>query len=85
MTAKLSIRPVAVSLFVLLATSYMLCVALGLLVDGARMYTAWIPLLPGFTWTPTIEGFLIGLLWIAGYSLYAAVLWVVPYNRLVKR
>ena len=49
------------------------------------MYTAWIPLLPGFTWPPTFEGFLIGLLWIAGYSLYAAVLWVVPYSRLVKR
>ena len=85
MAERLSIRQVAGALFVTLLVSYLFCIALGLLVDGAEMYKAWMPLLPGFVWPPTVDGFLIGFLWIIGYSLYGAVLWVVPYNLLGKR
>ena len=84
MSGRLSIRQVAGALFVTLLVSYLLCIGFGLLVDGAEMYKVWMPLLPGFVWPPTVEGFLIGLLWIIGYSLYGAVLWVVPYNLLAK-
>ena len=30
-------------------------------------------------------GFLVGLLWLAGYSLYVAALLVLTYNYLVRR
>jgi hypothetical protein len=55
------------------------------LLFGWTMYQAWMPLLPGFTWPLTVKGFLVGLLWLVGYSLYGAVLLVLPYNYLVRR
>ncbi len=42
------------------------------------------PLLPGFTWPLTAGGFLLGLLWLVGYSLYGAALLVLPYNYFVR-
>ncbi|MDO8754081.1 MAG: hypothetical protein Q7J80_09335 [Anaerolineales bacterium] len=42
-------------------------------------------LLPGFAWPLTAGGFLIGLLWLIRYSLYAAALIALPYNYFVQR
>lgn len=84
MRKSLSFRVIATTLFVVLAVSYVLCIAAGSLFDWT-MYQAWVPLLPGFTWPVTVNGFLVGLLWIVGYSLYGAALWVFPYNALVRR
>ena len=39
----------------------------------------------GFTAPLTVGGFLLGLLWLVGYSLYGAILLVLPYNYLVRR
>ncbi|NOZ51256.1 MAG: hypothetical protein GXP37_14625 [Chloroflexi bacterium] len=79
----LSFRPVAITLFVTLTVSYVLCIA-GDLLFGWTMYQAWAPLLPGFTWPLTAGGFIIGLLWLVGYSIYLAALWVLPYNYLTR-
>ncbi len=49
------------------------------------MYQVWTPLLPGFSWPVTAGGFFVGLLWLVGYSLYGALLLVVPYNYLARR
>ena len=84
MKAKLDFRSAAVTLFIAFTVSYVLCIA-GDLLFGWTMYQAWAPLLPGFTWPLTTGGFLIGLLWLVGYSLYLAALLVFPYNALVKR
>ena len=84
MKGLLSFRVIATTLFIVLAVSYVLCIATGLLF-GWTMYQAWTPLLPGFAWPLTVNGFLVGLLWIIGYSLYGAALWVFPYNALVRR
>ncbi len=43
------------------------------------------PLLPGFTWPLTLSGFVVGLLWLMGYSVYGALLLVLPYNALVEK
>lgn len=84
MRPSLQFRPVVITVYVALALSYVLCIA-GDLLFGWTMYQAWAPLLPGFTWPVTAVGFLIGLLWIVGYSLYSAALIVFPYNYLMAR
>ncbi|MBU4224255.1 MAG: hypothetical protein KKC71_00335 [Chloroflexi bacterium] len=82
MKATISFRALAVTLLIALVVSYLLCIA-GDLLFGWTMYQAWAPLLPGFTWPLTAGGFLIGLLWLVGYSLYAAALIALPYNFLI--
>jgi len=82
MKATFNFRALALTLFIALAISYPLCIA-GDLLFGWTMYQAWAPLLPGFSWPLTAGGFLIGLLWLVGYSLYAAALIVLPYNFLI--
>jgi hypothetical protein len=74
----------AITLLIALVVSYVLCIA-GDLLFGWTMYQVWMPLLPGFAWPLTVGGFLLGLLWLVGYSLYEAVLLVLPYNYLVQR
>ena len=85
MKATLSFRAIAIALLTMLVVSYVLCVAVCLLFDWSTMYRAWMPLLPGFVWPPTVGGFLLGLLWVVGYSLYGAALIVLPYNWVVRR
>ncbi|VAW41794.1 hypothetical protein MNBD_CHLOROFLEXI01-2826 [hydrothermal vent metagenome] len=84
MNTNLRFRPVAVTLFIALTVSYLLCIAAGLLF-GWQMYTIWLPLLPGFSWPLTAGGVIIGLLWLVGYSLYMAALIVFPYNYLTLK
>jgi hypothetical protein len=79
----LQFRPLAITLFMALSVSYVLCIA-GDLLFGWTMYVAWAPLLPGFAWPLTAGGFLIGLLWLVCYSLYGAALIVFPYNYLIR-
>ncbi len=84
MSALLNFRATASTLLIVLVVSYVLCLA-GYLLFGWTMYEAWMPLLPGFTWPLTVKGFLVGLLWLVGYSLYGAIFTVLPYNYLVRR
>lgn len=84
MRVPLRFRPMAVTLLVTLVITYVLCIA-GDLFFSWTMYEIWKPLLPGFTWPLTAEGFLIGLLWIVGYSVYGAFFLVLPYKFLVRR
>jgi hypothetical protein len=72
------------ALFVAGMVSYSLCIAADLLF-GWTMYQIWAPLLPGFTWPLTLAGTLLGMLWIVLYSLYSAVLIVLPYNLFARR
>ncbi len=67
-----------------LIVSYILCI-LGDLIFGWTMYQAWMPLLPGFTWPLTAGGFLLGLLWLLAYSIYVPIVFVLPYNYIVRR
>ncbi|MEE9216415.1 MAG: hypothetical protein V3U32_03170 [Anaerolineales bacterium] len=84
MNGRLNFRIVSITFALALVLSYLLCIAAGLLF-GWSMYEAWMPLLPGFTWPLTAGGFVIGLLWLVGYSVYGAALLVVPFNYLSRR
>ncbi|GER78846.1 MAG: hypothetical protein HZC39_13240 [Chloroflexi bacterium] len=83
MKATLSFRALAITFFIALTVSYLLCIAADLWF-GFRTLQALAPFLPGFTWPLTFSGFLVGLLWIAVCSAYSAAMIAFPYNYLVK-
>ena len=84
MKTIINFRALTIALLIALAVSYVLCIA-GDLLFGWTMYQAWMPILPGFTWPLTFGGFFIGLVWLVGYSIYAATLIAFPYNYFVRR
>ena len=84
MKSRIDLGALTITLLFASVVSYVLCIAGDLLVGGT-MYQLWIPLLPGFTWPLTAVGFLIGLLWLVGYSIYAAALVSLPYNYFIRR
>ncbi len=84
MRPLLSFRAVTATILVAATITYILCI-LGDLLFGWTMYEAWAVLLPGFAWPLTASGFLIGLFWLVGYSLYGAAVVVLPYNYLTRQ
>ena len=67
------IYPVGMSLGLLLAISFALCVVFGLLLPGATMYQAWLPLLPGVVWI-SWQSAILGLVESFAYGWYFAKL-----------
>ena len=84
MNKQLNLRASLLATFALLLISYLVCIG-GDLVFGWTMYESWMPLFPGFTWPLSSSGFLIGLIWVAVYSVYVPALFVLPYNYVVSR
>ena len=84
MNSRLSLIAVGHASSVLLAISFVLCVAFGILFPGAAMFRAWQPLLPGFHWLSG-PSFLLGLAESYAYGWYAAALWVPAYNFVARR
>ncbi len=84
MMKELSYKASVVGLLIALILSYVLCIA-GDLLFGWTMYQAWMPLLPGFVWPLTAGGFLIGLVWLILYSFYVPLVFVLPYNYVLRR
>jgi hypothetical protein len=84
MYKTISFRAVTFTLLIAFAISYLVCIA-GDLLFGWTMYEVWAPLMPGFNWPLTWGGFFLGLIWLVGYSLYLAVLLVLPYNYFVEK
>lgn len=82
--SQLDLKAINYALFVTLIVSYILCILAGIL-SGWTMYEVWVPLLPGFVWPVTLGGFLIGVLWIIGYSFYFGALIVLPYNYFLRK
>jgi len=80
----LRIYPVGMSLGVLLALSYALCVLFGLLFPGATMYQTWLPLLPGVSWISWPSA-LLGLVETFIYGWYIAVIFVPTWNFSSRR
>lgn len=78
------IKATSVTVFIALSGTYFLCIA-GDLLFGWMMYEVWAPLLPGFEWPLTFSGLTIGLLWLAGYSIYTTAILLVPYYLLTRK
>lgn len=84
MNKLLSIRAVAITLFVALAVSYMLRI-FGDVLYGLTMDQVWEPLLPGFNWPVAATSLFVGLPWLVGYSLFVATILVLPYKYATQR
>ncbi len=78
------IYTVGMSLGVLLALSFALCVVFGLLLPEATMYQAWLPLLPGVSWMSWPSA-LLGLVESFAYGWYIAVIFVPTWNFFERR
>ena len=76
---RLRLMPVGMSLGLLLAISYVLCVALGLIWWDAGLHQPWLQFLPGFTWLSP-GTFLLGLVESFAYGWYVALVFVPLFN-----
>jgi hypothetical protein len=76
---RLRLMPVGMSLGLLLAISYVLCVALGLIWWDAGLHQPWLQFLPGFSWLSP-GPFLLGLVESFAYGWYVAVVFVPLFN-----
>jgi hypothetical protein len=76
---RLRLMPVGMSLGLLLAISYVLCVALGLIWWDAGLHQPWLQFLPGFSWLSP-GTFLLGLVESFAYGWYVAVVFVPLFN-----
>lgn len=76
---RLRIIPVGMSVGLLFAISYVLCVALGLVWWDAGLHQPWLQFLPGFSWLSP-GTFLLGLVESFAYGWYVALVFVPLFN-----
>lgn len=76
---RLRLVPVGMSVSLLLAISYVLCIALGLVWWDAGLHQPWLQFLPGFTWLSP-GTFLLGLVEAFAYGWYVALVFVPLFN-----
>ena len=75
--------PFCVAMSALFSLSFMLCVALDLIMPGFAMYPAWQALLPGFTWL-SWPSFFLGLFETILYGLYVSIIFVPSFNWVAR-
>lgn len=76
---RLRLVPVGMSVGLLFAISYVLCIALGLIWWDAGLHQPWLQFLPGFTWLSP-GTFLLGLVESFAYGWYVALVFVPLFN-----
>lgn len=81
---RLPVAALGMSLGLLLAVTFVLCVAYGLIFPGGAMYPAWQALLPGFIWL-SWPSFLLGLVESFAYGWYIALVFAPLFNFFTGR
>lgn len=81
---RLPLVPLGLSLSLLLAVSYVLCIALGLVWWDAGMHRPWLQFLPGFTWL-SWGSFFLGLVESLAYGWYVALVFTPLFNAFSAR
>ena len=76
---RLRLMPVGMSVGLLFAISYVLCIALGLIWWDGGLHQPWLQFLPGFTWLSP-GTFLLGLVESLTYGWYVALVFVPLFN-----
>ena len=79
MKTGVSLQAVGHATSLLLAISFIVCVAFDLLFPDYAMYQSWQALVPGFVWL-SWKSFFIGLIQAWAYGWYFALIWVPIYN-----
>jgi hypothetical protein len=70
--------PLALSLAVFLAITYLLCLALAVIVPDRALHAPWLQFFPGFAWTWL--GIVIGFVESILYGLFAGAVFAPIYN-----
>lgn len=78
-SARIPLVPLGLSLSVFLATSYALCILLGLVWPAPGLHQPWLQFLPGFTWL-TWPSFFLGLAETLAYGWYIALVFAPLFN-----
>ena len=81
---RIPIFALGMSLGVLIAVTYVLCVAFDLLFPSLAMNSVWAPLFPGFVWL-SWTSFFLGLIESFAYGWYAALVFAPSYNFFAGR
>jgi Cu+-exporting ATPase len=81
---RISLIAVGQATSLLLAVTFVLCVAFDLLFPEYAMHPVWQGWLPGFVWL-SWPSFLLGLIESYGYGWYLALVWVPLYNYFARR
>lgn len=81
---RLALIPMGLSLSLLSAISYVLCIALGLVWRDAGLHQPWLQFLPGFTWLDW-GSFFLGLVESFAYGWYVALVFTPLFNFLNAR
>ncbi|MFV2091700.1 MAG: DUF5676 family membrane protein [Hyphomicrobiales bacterium] len=82
--SRIPVVPLGMSLGVLLAVTFVLCVLFDLWFPGQAMNQAWSSLLPGFTWI-SWSSFFLGLAETFLYGWYIALIFAPLYNLLSRK
>ncbi len=72
------------SLSTFFVITYVLCIALGLIIPEWEMHKPWLQFFPGFEWLTT-QGFLIGLAEAFTYGWFVALVFAPLYNLFSAR
>jgi hypothetical protein len=83
-TARLPLVPFALSLGGFLATSFLGCILLGIVVPDGGMHRPWLQFFPGFEWLTT-RSILIGLVWTLVYAWWTALVFGSLFNVFAGR
>ncbi|KAB2943089.1 MAG: DUF5676 family membrane protein [Hyphomicrobium sp.] len=81
--AQIPIIAFGLSLSAFFAISYLICIALGLVVPDVRMHLPWLQFFPGFDWNAS--GMLLGLGESLVYGWYVAVVFGALFNFFAAR
>ncbi len=76
---RIPIVALGMSLSLLFAVTFVVCVVFDLLFPAMAMHEVWLPLLPGVTWL-SWQSFILGLAESAAYGWYVALIFGPLFN-----
>ena len=79
MKHKISLFAFGHATSLLIAITFLICVAFDLVFPDHAMYEVWLKLLPGFTWI-SWKSFFLGLVEAYLYGWFISLIWVPLYN-----
>ena len=77
--SKIDITQLGLALTAFFVATFIMCIALGLVVPDWEMHKPWLQFFPWFEWL-TVKGVLIGLIEAVIYAWYVAIVFGLLFN-----
>lgn len=78
--SEVDITQLGLALTAFFVVTFLVCIALGLVVPDWEMHKPWLQFFPWFEWL-TVKGVLIGLVEAVVYAWYVAIVFGLIFNR----